>query len=145
MWIAGPVFCLCFCFEAMANASKHLQPSSQAGNDKKYQGTLVASPAKAISPKCVNRIVPSKQLILGGGSIGHVASFLIKVVALEAVRRVSKTRCPFIWNSVQALQILVYPPFSWIQRWAPLRFLVQGIQVIWFLSSPRWMLLIFQK
>jgi hypothetical protein len=114
----------------MANASKHLQPSSQAGNDKKYQGTLVASPAKAISPKCVNRIVPSKQLILGGGSIGHVASFLIKVVALEAVRRVSKTRCPFIWNSVQALQILVYPPFSWIQRWAPLGFLVQGIQVI---------------
>jgi hypothetical protein len=74
----------------MANESKHLQPSSIAGSDRKYQGTLVASPAKVISSKCVNRIVPSKQLILGGDSIGHVASFLIKVVALEAVRRVSK-------------------------------------------------------
>ncbi|AQK61902.1 SEC14 cytosolic factor family protein / phosphoglyceride transfer family protein [Zea mays] len=112
----------------MANASKHLQPSSKSGNDRKYQGTLVASPAKDISPKCANRIVPSKQLILGGDSIGHLASILIKVVALEAVRRVSKARYPFIWNSVQALQILVYPPFSWIQRWAPLKFLVQGIQ-----------------
>ncbi|WVZ61074.1 hypothetical protein U9M48_011001 [Paspalum notatum var. saurae] len=112
----------------MANTSKHLQPSSNAGSEKKYQGTLVASPAKAISPKCVNRILPSKQLVFGGDSVGQVASFLIKVVALEAVRRVSKARCPFIWNSVQALQILVYPPFSWIQRWAPLKFLVQGIQ-----------------
>ncbi|CAN6291317.1 unnamed protein product [Urochloa humidicola] len=112
----------------MANVSKHLQASSTSGNDKKYQGTLVASPAKAISPKCVNRIVPSRQLILGGDSLGHVASFLLKVVVLEAVRRVSKARCPFIWNSIQALQVLVYPPFSWIQRWAPLKFLVQGIQ-----------------
>ncbi|KAJ1292958.1 hypothetical protein BS78_01G030900 [Paspalum vaginatum] len=117
----------------MANASKHLQPSSKVDSDRKYQGTLVASPAKAISPKCVNRILPSKQLVFGGDSIGHVASFLIKVVALEAVRRVSRSRCPFIWNSVQALQILVYPPFSWIQRWAPLKFLVQGIQK---LSTP---------
>jgi hypothetical protein len=118
----------------MANASKHLQPSGKAGSDKKYQGTLVASPAKAISPKCVKNIVPSKQLILSGDSVGHVASFLVKVVALEAVRRVSKAKCPFIWNSVQALQILVYPPFRWIQRWAPLKFVVQGIQVILFLS-----------
>ncbi|KAK3148921.1 hypothetical protein QOZ80_3AG0210470 [Eleusine coracana subsp. coracana] len=112
----------------MANTSKHLQPSGNAGSDKKYQGTLVASPAKVISPKCVKNIVPSKQLILSGDSIGHVASFFIKVIALEAVRRVSKAKCPFIWNSVQALQILVYPPFSWIQRWAPLKFVVQGIQ-----------------
>ncbi|CAL4936770.1 unnamed protein product [Urochloa decumbens] len=112
----------------MANVSKHLQTSSTSGNDRKYQGTLVASPAKAISPKRVDRIVPSRQLILGGDSLGHVASFLLKVVVLEAVRRVSKARCPFIWNSIQALQVLVYPPFSWIQRWAPLKFLVQGIQ-----------------
>jgi hypothetical protein len=114
----------------MAGASKHLQPSAKAGSDKKYQGMLVASPAKTISPKCVKNIMPSKQLVISGDSIGHVASFLVKVVALEAVRRVSKAKCPFVWNSVQALQILVYPPFSWIQRWAPLKFVVQGIQVI---------------
>jgi len=127
----------------MANVSKHVQPSSTAGNDRKYQGTLVASPAKPISPKCMNRIVPSRQLILGGDSLGHVASFLLKVVVLEAVRRVSKARCPFIWNSVQALQILVYPPFSWIQRWAPLKFIVQRIQVISFLWSSKSMFLSF--
>jgi len=80
---------------------------------------------------------------LGGDSLGHVASFLLKVVVLEAVRRVSKARCPFIWNSVQALQILVYPPFSWIQRWAPLKFIVQGIQVISFLWSSKSMFLSF--
>lgn len=88
---------------------------------------MVASPAKAISPKTIKQIVP-KQLILSRESTGHVASFLVKVLALEVVRRISKARCPFIWNSIQALQVLSYPPFSWIQRWAPLKFVVQGIQ-----------------
>ncbi|CAO1941434.1 unnamed protein product [Urochloa humidicola] len=85
----------------MANVSKHLQASSTSGNDKKYQAY----------PNLL-------------GTKGYV----VVVVVLEAVRRVSKARCPFIWNSIQALQVLVYPPFSWIQRWAPLKFLVQGIQ-----------------
>jgi hypothetical protein len=71
-----------------------------------------------------------RQLVLSRESTGQVAAFLAKVIALEVVRRISKARCPFIWNSIQALQVLGYPPFRWIQRWAPLKFVVQGIQVI---------------
>uniref|UniRef100_A0ACD5WGM1 Uncharacterized protein n=1 Tax=Avena sativa TaxID=4498 RepID=A0ACD5WGM1_AVESA len=111
----------------MANFAKNFQSSGKTDSEKKYQGTLVASPAKAISPKTLKHIVP-KQLIFNRESTGQVASFLVKVIALEAVRRISKARCPFIWNSIQALQVLGYPPFRWIQRWAPLKFVVQGIQ-----------------
>ncbi|XP_037436863.1 SEC14-like protein 1 [Triticum dicoccoides] len=116
----------------MANFTKNFQSSSKPDGEKKYQGTLVASPAKAISPKTIKHIVP-KQLILSRESTGHVASFLVKVIALEVVRRISKAKCPFVWNSIQALQVLGYPPFRWIQRWAPLKFVVQGIQK---LSTP---------
>jgi hypothetical protein len=76
-------------------------------------------------------------LILSRESTGQVASFLVKVIALEVVRRISKAKCPFVWNSIQALQVLGYPPFRWIQRWAPLKFVVQGIQVTLFLSLLR--------
>uniref|UniRef100_A0A0E0D8U7 CRAL-TRIO domain-containing protein n=1 Tax=Oryza meridionalis TaxID=40149 RepID=A0A0E0D8U7_9ORYZ len=117
----------------MASSSKNFQSSSKPGSDRKYQGALVASPAKAISPKTVKQIVPGKHLILSGESTSHLASFLVKVIALEVVRRFSKARCPFIWNSIQALQVLGYPPFRWIQQWAPLKFIVQGIQK---LSTP---------
>jgi hypothetical protein len=120
----------------MANFAKNLQSPSKPDSEKKYQGTLVASPAKAISPKTIKHIVP-KQLILSRESTGQVASFLVKVIALEVVRRISKAKCPFVWNSIQALQVLGYPPFRWIQRWAPLKFVVQGIQVTLFLSSSR--------
>ncbi|KAG8098785.1 hypothetical protein GUJ93_ZPchr0013g37961 [Zizania palustris] len=112
----------------MASSGKNFQSSSKPGGDKKYQGALVASPAKAISPKTVKQIVPAKYLILSGESTSHIASFLVKVAALEVVRRFSKAKCPFIWNSIQALQVLGYPPFRWIQQWAPLKFVVQGIQ-----------------
>jgi hypothetical protein len=120
----------------MANFAKNFQSPSKPDSEKKYQGTLVASPAKAISPKTIKHIVP-KQLILSRESTGQVASFLVKVIALEVVRRISKAKCPFVWNSIQALQVLGYPPFRWIQRWAPLKFVVQGIQVTLFLSSLR--------
>ncbi|KAI4986084.1 hypothetical protein ZWY2020_018714 [Hordeum vulgare] len=116
----------------MANFTKNFQSSSKSDSEKKYQGTLVASPAKAISPKTIKHIVP-KQLILSRESTAHVASFLVKVIALEVVRRISKAKCPFVWNSIQALQVLGYPPFRWIQRWAPLKFVMQGIQK---LSTP---------
>ncbi|CAN1808635.1 hypothetical protein LINPERHAP1_LOCUS25433 [Linum perenne] len=64
------------------------------------------------------------------GTVGHIGLFLLKVAALETVRRVSKSKCPPVWHGVQALQFLCYPPFKWIQRWAPLKGLVQGVQMI---------------
>lgn len=59
----------------------------------------------------------------------NVATFLLKVAALETTRRLSRAKCPFAWRSLQAFQILCYPPFKWIQRWAPFKGLVQGMQM----------------
>ncbi|PON85603.1 hypothetical protein TorRG33x02_186050 [Trema orientale] len=65
----------------------------------------------------------------GSGAVGHVAVFVLKVAALETVRRFSKAKCPFVWRGLQALQVLCYPPFKWIQRLAPFKGLVKGVQV----------------
>lgn len=91
--------------------------------------TLVASSPGYISPKTFKRISPPKPLSLRTGPTREIAFFLLKVAALEAVRRLSKTRCPFVWQAVQAFQCLCYAPFKWIQRWTPLRILVKGAQV----------------
>ncbi|KAG0465177.1 hypothetical protein HPP92_019341 [Vanilla planifolia] len=54
---------------------------------------------------------------------------IIKVAALETVRRFSEVRCPSLWKVVQAFQIFCYPPFKWLQRWGPLRIIVRGAQI----------------
>lgn len=63
------------------------------------------------------------------GNAGHVTMFLLKVATLEMVRRFSRAKCPFAWHGLQALQVLSYPPFKWLQRWAPFKGLVKGMQV----------------
>lgn len=90
--------------------------------------TLVASSPGHISPKTFKHISPPKPLSLRRGPTREIAFFLLKVAALEAVRRLSRARCPFVWRAVQAFQCLCYPPFKWIQRWTPLRILVKGAQ-----------------
>ncbi|XP_059626635.1 uncharacterized protein LOC132269461 [Cornus florida] len=60
----------------------------------------------------------------------HATLFLLKVAALEALRRFSKARCPILWCSLQALQMFCYPPLKWIQSWAPFKGLVKGMQVL---------------
>ncbi|XP_008776594.1 uncharacterized protein LOC103696681 [Phoenix dactylifera] len=95
--------------------------------------TLVASSPGYISPKTFKHISPPKPLSLRRGPTREIAFFLLKVAALEAVRRLSRARCPFVWRAVQAFQCLCYPPFKWIQRWTPLRILVKGAQNV---SSP---------
>lgn len=71
----------------------------------------------------------SRVKIVGGGAAGDVALFLLKVAALETVRRVSKVKCPCIWRGIQALQVVCYPPFKFINRWAPFKGLIRGMQV----------------
>lgn len=56
--------------------------------------------------------------------------FLLKVGALEIVRRFSGATCPFVWSGIQALQVVCYPPLKWIERWAPFKGLVSGMQVL---------------
>lgn len=91
--------------------------------------TLVASSPGYISPKTFKHIASPKPPSLRGPT-SEIAFFLLKVAALEAVRRLSRARCPFVWRTVQAFQCLCYPPFKWIQRWAPLRILVKGAQKV---------------
>lgn len=90
---------------------------------------LVNSSNELFSKKRFKQISSLYHARMGNGTISQVALFLLKLAALETVRRVSKAKCPFAWKGLQALQILCYPPFKWIQRWAPFKGLVQGVQV----------------
>ncbi|KAL6275899.1 hypothetical protein ACE6H2_019500 [Prunus campanulata] len=67
---------------------------------------------------------------IGNGAASQVALFLLKMAALETVRRFSKAKCPWAWRGFQALQFLCYPPFKWFQRFAPFKALVNGMQVV---------------
>ena len=92
-----------------------------------YKGKTVASDHKSFPRSACKLIVYSTH---GTGPVGQVAIFLLKVATLETVRRVSRSKCPQVWNGLQALQLLCYPPFKWIQRWAPFKGLVKGVQVV---------------
>lgn len=104
-------------------------PSSLA-REKTQKLSLVASlPAGSIH----RNVVPLKRL--RGKHTDRIVVFLLKVAALEAVRRLSKTRCPVVWRIVQALQVLVCPPLKWIRRWGPFRAIVMAAQVCGFFYS----------
>lgn len=77
------------------------------------------------APKISNQL--NCQWLVGGNS-GQIIPFLLKVAALELVRRVSRKKCPLVWQAVQAIQLVAYPPFKWIGRWKPLRNLITGVQ-----------------
>ncbi|PHT46765.1 hypothetical protein CQW23_15923 [Capsicum baccatum] len=64
------------------------------------------------------------------GSGNQLVLFLVKVAALETVRRISRSKCPLVWSGLQALQIVCYPPIKWIQRWNPFRVLIEGMQIL---------------
>nr|XP_016500993.1 PREDICTED: phosphatidylinositol/phosphatidylcholine transfer protein SFH12-like isoform X2 [Nicotiana tabacum] len=91
---------------------------------------LVASATKHFSEKTLKCITKVKQSVQTSGAAGDVVVFLATTAALEIVRRLSKCRCPFIWRGLQALQVLCYPPFKWIQKWAPLKALVKQLQML---------------
>ena len=66
---------------------------------------------------------------MGSSVIGNIALFLLKVAALETIRRFSRAKCPFAWRGIQALQLICYPPLKWMHRWTPFRVLAKGMQV----------------
>jgi len=87
----------------------------------------VASAPKAFSEESLSRLASRDHMVKGVA--GNVALFLLKVAALETTRRVSQAKCPVAWRSLQAFQMLCYPPLKWVRRWAPFKGLVQGMQV----------------
>lgn len=88
----------------------------------------LASMPKSLTRKSLNHIA-SKDCAVRGVA-GDVAFFLLKVAALETTRRFSNAKCPFAWRSLQAFQMLCYPPFKWINRWAPFKGLVHGMRML---------------
>jgi len=94
-----------------------------------YKNLLVASRPKGFAQRNYEQLVSLTHGDFGSSVVGRATFFLLKVAALETVRRFSKSKCPCVWRGLQGLQILVYPPFKWIQRWAPFRGLVKSMQV----------------
>ena len=90
---------------------------------------VVTSGSEAFSQNTLRHVGSLYHAKIVKGNARHVALFFLKVATLEMVRRFSKAKCPFAWRGLQALQVLCYPPFKWIQRWAPFKGLVKGMQV----------------
>ncbi|MBA0850948.1 hypothetical protein Goshw_010010 [Gossypium schwendimanii] len=98
---------------------------------KGYKGNLVVSSnPKALPRSSYRQITAIRNRRNVKGAAGHVAIFLLKVAALETVRRVSKAKCPFLWRGFQALQVICYPPFNFVQKWVPFKGLVKGMQML---------------
>ncbi|MCL7039389.1 hypothetical protein MKW94_006739 [Papaver nudicaule] len=109
----------------ISSSTKKLEvPGSSSSKSKRYSGkSLIAS-----VPKTLKRIPLLNNGGLRNEYAGHIAIFLLKVAGLEVIRRVSKAKCPFSWRGIQALQLLCYPPLKWIERWAPFKGLIMGMQ-----------------
>ncbi|KAK8598464.1 hypothetical protein V6N13_094433 [Hibiscus sabdariffa] len=98
---------------------------------KGYKGNLVVSSSpKSLSRSSYRQLSAVRNRGNVKGAAGHAAIFLLKVAALETVRRVSKAKCPFLWRGFQALQVICYPPFNRVQKWAPFKGLVKGMQAL---------------
>ncbi|KAL1826728.1 hypothetical protein ACET3Z_005140 [Daucus carota] len=91
---------------------------------------LVSSRSKSFARESLEKLVTLNGGKLGSGTFGHVAVFLVKVAVLEAIRKLSKSKYPFIWSGLQALQVISYSPFKWMQRWVPFRVLAKGMKML---------------
>lgn len=113
--------------------SLNLRRSSEAScvttAKKVSKGSLVAACPRAAS-NTFRHIASGSHGIFGSGAVSQAALFLLKVAALEMVRRFSMANFPFAWHGLQTLQMFCYPPFKWIQRWAPFKGLVGGMQKV---------------
>ncbi|KAJ8750608.1 hypothetical protein K2173_015782 [Erythroxylum novogranatense] len=99
-------------------------------NSKKfYRRNLLATGPEGFPQSAYKRITSLSHGINSGGAFGNAALFLLKVAALETVRRVSKSKCPLVWRGIQVLQLLCYPPLKWIQKWVPFKGFIEGVQM----------------
>ncbi|KAH9325338.1 hypothetical protein KI387_005516, partial [Taxus chinensis] len=111
------------------HSSRNLELSNIKGKKRAFHRySLAASIPKALLQNTVAPFVKLKQVKVTRESSSHLLFFLLKIAALEVVRRVSKTRFPLLWKSIQGIWLLKYPPFSWLQKWMPFRHLAKGAQ-----------------
>lgn len=95
---------------------------------------LVASASKPLSHTFLKKIPSFSNGKIRKSHVNDLAFFLLKVGTLEAIRRLSKARCPFVWSGLQALQVFCYPPLTWLQRCLPFKNFIKGAQVVFCLS-----------
>ncbi|KAF7823592.1 sec14 cytosolic factor [Senna tora] len=114
----------------ISNSSKNPKSSNLIAGKKAYNKSLVASRPRGFGRKNHEQLVSLIHGGFGSSTVGHITFFLVKVAALEAVRRFTKSRCPAVWRGLQALQIFCYPPFKWIQKWALFKGLVKSMQAL---------------
>lgn len=91
---------------------------------------LLGSLANKSSKKTLKCVTSMKVSLVATGGAGEIGVFLLTTAVLEMVRRFSSANCPFLWRGLQALQVLCFPPFKWIQKWAPFTGLVKGMQTL---------------
>ncbi|TKY48434.1 Sec14 cytosolic factor [Spatholobus suberectus] len=113
-----------------SDLSKIPEPGSVMTENKAYKNRLIASHPKSFVRINYGHLISLVHGRFGSSAMGRITFFLLKVAALEIIRRFSKSRCPCVWRGLQALQIVCYPPFKWIQRWAPFKGLVESMQVL---------------
>lgn len=82
-----------------------------------------------LAKSAVEPILSLKDLRITRQSGNKLLVFLLKVGALELIRRGSMAHCPQLWWGIQGLSLLQVPPFVFLQQWAPFRYLVHGAQV----------------
>lgn len=114
-------------YSSSSNGNSEL--TTVAVRKKVHKKNFGASNLKAFPQSACKNLASLSHSFNGSDAVGHIAIFLLKVAALETVRRVSRSKCPPVWRGLQVLQVLCYPPFKWIQKWAPLKGLVKGVQM----------------
>ncbi|KAG6535554.1 SEC14-like protein 5 [Zingiber officinale] len=114
----------------MSDSSKNSQSANSLSSKSMHRKTPLPSTPGSILPKAFKHMVPYNSFSQRSGPTAKVAIFILKVAALEAVRRFAKARCSFIWKTIQSLQILCFPPIKWISRWKPFGMMVEGVQKI---------------
>nr|GMC63735.1 phosphatidylinositol/phosphatidylcholine transfer protein SFH12-like [Ipomoea batatas] len=101
-----------------------------SSKNKLPRSYLVATASEHFTAKALNCITSVKKCVRSSGAVGNVVEFLITTAALEIVRRFSRSKCPLIWQGLQALQVICYPPFKWLQRWFPFKPLAKEMRKI---------------
>lgn len=116
--------------EASGDPTQRVGARIVSNKNKLPKNYLVAAASEHFTAKALKCITSVRRCLGTSGAVNNVVMFLITTAALEVLRRFSKSKCPFIWNSLQALQAICYPPFKWMQRWIPFKPVATGMQKI---------------
>nr|GMC59282.1 phosphatidylinositol/phosphatidylcholine transfer protein SFH12-like [Ipomoea batatas] len=115
--------------ESYSHPTQRSNAKIMSSKNRLPRSYLVATASEHFAAKALNCITSVKKCVHSSGAVGNVVEFLITTAALEIVRRFSRSKCPLIWQGLQALQVICYPPFKWLQRWFPFKPLAKEMRV----------------